>query len=456
MNDVVELVFFSDWFIINMGDHLSPLDMMRLKQVSKFTNRYMTKIFIEQIILQQIDKRLRIALLDQYKFVMKHIILNKVVISGSFIIQCILDEYWEGSDIDMYSTYNSENKMAIFGDKYEEYEHNDKYENVLPIHSIINQKLKNGQKLQDIIMNTDIYMDDESEDDGVIPEKKCPKSQNKIDLDYFDNFKEYMLKSFDLDICKNMFSIVNGRPKLYIHHLNKIITKKESALNYNQPHKVYRRIQKYSARGFDFNCVNYNISNEQISPFLVYKQDKFGRLDKLTFLNQIYNPMDISTILYCWNGLIAGYIFDKNNLYEDMKYSQDYRKGMIPIYDLKDIFNSLLYNKGDIQSLCPCLCKLNIKHIHAKCDIHSECKIKTKIDIIMIIFDDLTDDLKLKYDELFETKIPETGFLKMNDVVIKNNKLVIFNLNDNVIEEDEAIPMEVDEQDDGEDEMDIN
>ncbi len=273
-------------------------------------------------------------------------------------------------------------------------------------------------------------------------------------MDYFENFREYMLKSFDLDICKNMYSIVNGRPMLYIHNINKITTKKESALNYNQPNKIYNRIQKYNSRGFDFNCINYNIGEKSISPFLVYKQNEFGRLEKLTFLGQVYEPIDVITQLNCWEGKMVGYIYKKDNLdnlFEDLKYVQDCRK--VPVYDFKKIFNFLSNkNKEDIHISCPCSCKLSVNHKHTKCKVHVKYGKKIKIDIVMIIFNDLTDDLKIKYDKLFETKVCESGFLNMNDVTVDGNNVVIFNADKHTLNMPKPIPMEVDEDD----EMEIN
>jgi hypothetical protein len=425
MNDIEKSVFFSDWFIINVAEHASPKTMVQLKQVSAFNNRYITKKFIKSVIISNIHKRLKVVLNEHYDYMIRHIVLNKVIISGSFIIQCILDEYWEDSDIDLYSPHNnsaSYNFLDVFGEKINLYEHNDAYANVLPIHTIINNKLSNGQKLQHIYMKESFNSNDILDDSTKI-------------------FKSHMIGNFDLDICKNMFTIINGKQKLYIHNLNKIIMKKEFATNFGQPDKAMKRIKKYNLRGFDFNCGNYTFSRGRINPHLVYKFDDCGKLDKLTFLGTVYTATDIIEILDCWDGFVSGYTFDNTDIHDQIVKFNSKTNGTTIVFELKRIFTFLLQNsKDNIYDEKKCTCTTSFNHEHVKCPVHFDGK-KIGCDMIMVNYSDLTNDLKVKYNTLFDTNKCELGFLKMNELGIGNilmyNKIRDDNLDLDVLEEEE-------------------
>ena len=188
---------------------------------------------------------------------------------------------------------------------------------------------------------------------------------------------------------------------------------------------------------FVFNCINYTFNNGQIVPFLVYKLDDYGKLEKLTFLGVVFEVIDIITLLNTWEGYFFGHTFNDTNIYDQLINLK--RRGSVPVYELKHIFDFLLQNSTDnIYVDKKCSCPLSFNHEHIKCNIHSECKIKMQVDILMINYDDLTNNLKLEYNKLFETKNCGTSFLKLNDMLVDNYKVIMRN----------KVPVEEDDLDD--------
>ena len=226
-------VLCSDWFIYNIQEHLVPKDFFVLKYVCKYYYKYITKNDIKKKIISTIHERLKKVLNIQYETFIKYISKNYISISGSFIIQCILGEYYEESDIDMYSYLIMEEHMFFDIFSMESLTEMQKqmfadYGCLPDIASIINEKLENGHKLQQIVMNS-----------------------TKIKT--LEQLKNFVLSSFDFNICKNLFSIIDGKEYLYIHSLWNIINKHDIITTVKFDRQVPNRIEKYKKRGFNFN-----------------------------------------------------------------------------------------------------------------------------------------------------------------------------------------------------------
>ncbi len=85
---------------INLIIHnLARKELYYLSLTSTF---YHELIQFKKLILNTIHKRLQYELGDNFINIMHR---NKAFISGSFIIQCVLDEYWSNSTIDIYVPY---------------------------------------------------------------------------------------------------------------------------------------------------------------------------------------------------------------------------------------------------------------------------------------------------------------------------------------------------------------
>src|SRR5438128_2481895 len=89
--------------IYNISEYLAPIHVYNFTKTCKY---YMTTVEIKLVIIKEINRRLTIIFGDKlagFKNVMRD---TCSMISGSFILQCILGEYWDKSDIDIFVPAN--------------------------------------------------------------------------------------------------------------------------------------------------------------------------------------------------------------------------------------------------------------------------------------------------------------------------------------------------------------
>ena len=172
------------------------------------------------------------------------------VISGSFIIQCILNEKWCNSDIDIFvpmtfiSICSDEPSLDIntfFEKKYKkincQYTKEYSYLCIDNHFKYINCYTVNDTKIQ--IINTS-----------------------------FDNqdLVKFIMNSFDFNICKNMYKITKNKEELFIFDIKNI---KDRKLKWNYISNIQSSIlrgYKYQSRGFD---VIYDIKSlESIQEYI--------------------------------------------------------------------------------------------------------------------------------------------------------------------------------------------
>lgn len=402
-------ILHSDWFIYNLREHCIPTDLYRLSYVSKYYNKYINFNDIKITIINNINKRLKQILESNYDKFMKYVSLHGVGISGSFIIQCILGEYYDGSDIDLYSYLPIDNKAFL--DIFTENDLNETqqeffklYGDLPQITDIINTNLKNKHKLQNIYMNENT------------------KS--------FDDLKKYVTESFDFNICKNIFAIVDNKPVLYVHNISHIINKCEILTQFNLTEKKKSRMEKYESRNFTFkwDClkpVNYIRYNNRIFPYMVYKNINKNRPewdDKITFLGLVYSRTDAG----CSYNLDDGNVLLCNdiNKYIGKNANRPY------VANMKDIFKYVFDNKQKETSCTNCkISKLtnlscNIDNIIGAPHICMDSEIYTGyknrdislLSFIIINYDDLDTNAKIEYDKLFDTKICGDNFLNCDNL----------------------------------------
>ena len=83
-------------------DHLSPKDLYHLAKTCQYYHKELEEFFKRKVI-NTINTRLSDFFgknLKEFKNQMK---ITGSFISGSFILQCILDEAWNDSDVDIYT-----------------------------------------------------------------------------------------------------------------------------------------------------------------------------------------------------------------------------------------------------------------------------------------------------------------------------------------------------------------
>lgn len=207
-------------------------------------------------IIKEINTRLIVIFGDKYDDFNKILDITKALISGSFIIQCILGEYWEDSDIDIYfPTINNEKYLTDCDNPY------------YYLEKFIYETMKFNMK----------------ESYRAISRYQSNQSNGKLNIEYVRNYetvtnilqiiqakiendhgkmKEFIYDTFDFDICKNVYYINNGKEYLNVLKLNDIFNKiSKFKIGYRVGSSI-QRYEKYTKRGF--NIIN-NMTYEEIS-----------------------------------------------------------------------------------------------------------------------------------------------------------------------------------------------
>ncbi len=195
---------------------------------------------------------------DKFKYILEK---TSAIISGSVVIQTILDEKWNDSDIDIYipvgnMTYESpsENPSSLlekwlYKNKYkmDSYHAANRYgNNMTKGYQIlfIRNYLINGYKLQ--IINVNVSR---------------------------ENLEDFIISNYDFDICKNILRLKNGAYELKIKSLKSIINK-----NFNFSYKgnilssLLRKV-KYEKRGFKITIVD---TTEELLSQISYKVEGYS------------------------------------------------------------------------------------------------------------------------------------------------------------------------------------
>ncbi len=335
MNTIQNNVIFSDWFVINLTKNITtPKILYNLKLTNKWHLKEITFQNIKYVVIKNITRKLKELVDIDYNEFVSYMEQNDISISGSFVLQCILDEYWLKSDIDLFTPREkiccdiiTDNNYFAVGENC-----NDDYVNtgVTGVRDYCNNNKKYAN-LQIIFMRED------------------------------RNVLHYVKYFFDLDICKNVYSVKNGNHCLYIDKLINIMNKEISFDFINTSSNFPSRKIKYENRGFTFK--NNLLSNH------IY-----------------YDNLQVPIVLYNRNSEIAtmfGETFDLN-LDGDLVCNFNYKNAVVKIDKSSFVmgadncqYNNCHYNGeyiycGDILENCPISCLSDIKHCHSKFDVNSE------------------------------------------------------------------------------------
>ena len=196
-----------------------------------------------------INEKLKTVFGKDVGIIKKYLNDNKVVISGSFIVQALLDENWDNSDIDFYvPTEVLENEYLISKPNTIELPDIDltqgddfsyQYLNTKEVLYIKDMKYKNIHKLQFLCLDKSGIIDDNY---------------------YYDSLWDYMCRSFDFNICKCMYYLKDGKEYIEIDDYKSIYSKIIEVFKPNT-FTLIGRIHKYLNRGFTFSDIISDIKD---------------------------------------------------------------------------------------------------------------------------------------------------------------------------------------------------
>ncbi len=249
-------------YMYALSEFLRPLDIVNIcKALNKTKNRHKWRQLFEQRVISNIDGWFRGYFGDRYEEFRKSMIQSKAVVTGSFIIQMILNESWE-SDIDIFfptSEQNIPNSVDyrygldvshIENFLYSDHEYDDIDDpNIRPLYSKVFRecygKIRNYQANNKPGMTEITYFQ--------VISLSVGRSEFQ-DKSRETNLHRIILKYIDFDICKNMFWYDDNGCNIYIHRPDQIINKKFSGRSVSpspDPRRnVVPRREKYENRGF--------------------------------------------------------------------------------------------------------------------------------------------------------------------------------------------------------------
>jgi hypothetical protein len=224
--------------------------------------------------MDQVEKRIQEVFGDDTNAFKNLLEITGAVISGSFIIQAILDETWDKSDIDVFIPIrNMKSPSDNPSSEIEEWLLNDVKTPMRGYYAACRYgaNMTGGHHIQWI--------------------RNFELNGSMIQLVHVDvtadEIEQYILNSFDFSICKNVYSV----DKLVVTDMDGILTK---SFNFAYAGNIFgsiRRMQKYSERGFK---IAFNNKRKLIKKILAIQddQDDFDQNDQDYFLFQCNRNID--------------------------------------------------------------------------------------------------------------------------------------------------------------------
>lgn len=181
---------------------------------------------IKNKIIENITRQVSAIFKYDFDDLMNLLHMCREVISGSFILQCILNEYWEDSDIDFYVVDNGYSEFPI-----------------------LLRRLLSPTSIS-VIGTNGGYLDS-------FKTINVQRYTHKIHLNYINSyhnidFIEFINTNFDFNICKNVFCILFDIPILSIHSIYDIYTRTTNFKSTTDYDISIEKCQKYENRGFTF------------------------------------------------------------------------------------------------------------------------------------------------------------------------------------------------------------
>ena len=300
-----------DIFKYEMTNHLNISDLIAVKRINKKYYNDITTDYIKERIIKEIEDRLVKLFGSDWKEFKEQLERAGAIISGSFIIQCILNEDWK-TDIDIYitSTFSKEKiKRMSFGGKRSAGKIQE-IETWLMNHNFITTRYEGSDRYNEGI-SQDIRC---VRNYGFCEKNRLEEYQNAAPYDkyadnsrFIDNNKPqiqiiqvnrrreeilgFILDNFDLDICKNIYGVKNSQSYINIYNLNQIISKQNcTGFGYNSK-LTLARYKKYTNYGFRFPNISLNVYQK----FIERPEDfyLFSLKERVPATTNIFNEFEL-------------------------------------------------------------------------------------------------------------------------------------------------------------------
>ena len=207
-----------------------PVDVYNLKHIDKYHYANIPNDMIYEMIKKNVVRKLREIYGDKYDEVTQTMEKYKMRMSGSFLIQCALNNYWN-SDIDLYTLQYVNEKIFSWTHAVDVFsndtERRSPYVQILDIRKITDYVPNHTDSLHKNVLQL-ITLDANARCKSV---SSCIRS------------------TFDFDICRNVYKIKNGEASLKIGNLHGLMNK-EIHVGNGMGRNNAERYEKYAQRGF--------------------------------------------------------------------------------------------------------------------------------------------------------------------------------------------------------------
>ena len=326
-------MFNYDWFLIELSNYVSVIDMAHIKFINWDCHKAVQYWMIELCMSNVVQHKLSYILGKDYDTFMDFIKNNNMYISGSFALQCILDETWEHSDIDIYHRHDG----TLYGPTY---------------------KLCHETYIDMIgIWNDDLFAVYNNED------YKRVIQIIQIQSKHENNLINIIKRTFDFDICKNAIYFDKNKLRVYIYNLENISNKKFVYTVGKLGRNECERISKYQTRGFDIKLMIGDKINDV--PVVVADDILFENNDVK------FKSEKILMTIFGHNWNFYKHVFENNLTVKFKPMHTNVLEG--------DNFGKLVKLMGlNIKYVCV---KIEVKYVKIKHSVYS----KHKYDIVVIL-----------------------------------------------------------------------
>ena len=341
----MHIIIDNDLIFYTIQNFLNPMDLFSLRQLNKYFLKKVKQNSVYRLVLRNMNDMLTEIFGDNATEFKRLIELTRAVISGSFITQCILNEYWEGSDIDVFISIDNE-----------------------PIYDIIKKFLREKMNFKERNYDPDYlytYVGFRSIDTMI-------SYKTHYDIEYSicvilvdiknDDLIKYVWDNCDFDICRNAYYINDNKEKLNICAINDICTRTTKFKIGRTLRSTIYRYYKYVERGFhiirdiqyeDLIKLSDNFCCDPV-PILTYEIFKIKKIDQPFILSDefinIKHKVEKSTYK-----LVEG-----NPIKLSASDDRDYK-----FFLINDVLIILQEYKKCVNDHCPLIfCGSDIQHIH--------------------------------------------------------------------------------------------